>query len=236
MVGRESITEVIDPRIEGSLIAETPPRSTACPTGWSGNLKTSFRLGKLNPLQTLRMACAGKSEYPDGNAGDGILPEPPFWLMMPANPIGRQVRVRVPVRSTRMAMMMWWQQLALVMAGGALGAAGRFWLGGVLLRHMGSGLPWGTLAANLGGAFAVGFLAVWLEGRGPHALYWRAFLIVGILGGLTTFSSLMLECLLLGRGGRNEALAGYLGTTLLAGMVLVWLGAKMAEGLRPPFA
>ena len=93
----------------------------------------------------------------------------------------------------------WWQQLVLVMCGGALGAAGRFWLGGALLRRLGDGFPWGTLVANLIGSFAIGFLAVWLEGRGPQALYWRAFLIVGVLGGLTTYSALMLECLLLAR-------------------------------------
>lgn len=130
-------------------------------------------------------------------------------------------------------MMIWWQQLLLVMAGGALGAGGRFWLGGYLLRHAGSGWPWGTLAANLGGAFAVGFLAVWLEGRGPSALYWRAFLIVGVLGGLTTYSALMLDVLLLGKAGRSADLLGYLGTTLGAGLALVWLGVRLAGLLRP---
>ena len=54
----------------------------------------------------------------------------------------------------------WTQQLLLVMAGGALGAAGRFCLGGALLRSFGNGIPWGTLAANLVGSFAVGFIAV----------------------------------------------------------------------------
>ena len=76
----------------------------------------------------------------------------------------------------------WWQQLGLVMAGGALGAAARFWLGGVLMRQLGSGFPWGTFAVNMIGSFAAGFLAIWLEGRGPSALYWRAFLLVGVLG------------------------------------------------------
>lgn len=128
---------------------------------------------------------------------------------------------------------LWWQQLALVMAGGALGAAGRFWLGGLLLRHAGTAFPWGTLAANLLGAFAVGYVAVWLEGRGPSALYLRAFLIVGVLGGLTTFSALMLECLLLARGQRQDLLLAYLGTTLVAGFALVWLGARLAQALRP---
>ena len=129
-------------------------------------------------------------------------------------------------------MNAWWQQLVLVMLGGALGAAGRFWRGGALLRQFGSGIPWGTLAANLIGSFAVGYIAVWLEGRGPAALYWRAFLIVGLLGGLTTFSALMLESLLLARTHRNDLLLAYLGGTLVAGLLLVWAGARLAEALR----
>ena len=129
-------------------------------------------------------------------------------------------------------MSLWWQQLMLVMLGGALGAAGRFWLGGALLRQFGSGVPWGTLAANLVGSFAVGYIAVWLEGRGQAALYWRAFLIVGLLGGLTTFSALMLEALLFARTQRNDLLLAYLGGTLVAGMVLVWAGARLAEAMR----
>ena len=129
-------------------------------------------------------------------------------------------------------MSLWWQQLVLVMLGGALGAAGRFWLGGTLLRQFGSGMPWGTLAANLIGSFAVGYIAVWLEGRGQAALYWRAFLIVGLLGGLTTFSALMLETLLFARTQRNDLLLAYLGGTLVAGLLLVWAGARLAEAMR----
>ena len=129
-------------------------------------------------------------------------------------------------------MSLWWQQLVLVMLGGALGAAGRFGLGGTLLRQFGSGMPWGTLAANLIGSFAVGYIAVWLEGRGPSALYWRAFLIVGLLGGLTTFSALMLETLLFARTQRNDLLLAYLGGTLVAGLLLVWAGARLAEAMR----
>lgn len=127
---------------------------------------------------------------------------------------------------------LWWQQLLLVALGGALGAAGRFWLGGLLLRHLGSGFPWGTLAVNLIGSFAAGFIAIWLEGRGPAALYWRAFLIVGVLGALTTYSALMLECLLYSKSQRNGLMFVYLAITLVAGLGLVWLGARVASGFR----
>ena len=129
-------------------------------------------------------------------------------------------------------MVATWPQWALVMAGGALGAAGRFWLGGTLLRQFGDRMPWGTLAANLLGAFAIGFLAEWLQARGPAALYWRAFLIVGVLGALTTYSSVMLELMLFTRNGRAGAAALYLGITLIGGMALVWAGARLGAALR----
>ena len=130
-------------------------------------------------------------------------------------------------------MNLWFQQLWLVMIGGALGAAGRFWLGGLMLRRLGDGFPWGTLAANLLGAFAGGFLAVWLEGRGTSALYWRSFLIVGLLGGFTTYSALMIECLLYSRSSRTELAFVYLFTTLALGLLLVWSGARLAHWWRP---
>ncbi|MBB5014978.1 fluoride efflux transporter CrcB [Rehaibacterium terrae] len=123
----------------------------------------------------------------------------------------------------------WWSQLAVVMAGGAIGAAGRFWLGGLLLRHLGNGFPWGTLAVNLAGSFFAGFLATWLEGRGPQALYWRAFLIVGVLGALTTYSALMIECLLYSRSQRTGLMLIYLAVTLAGGLTLVWLGARLGH-------
>ena len=115
------------------------------------------------------------------------------------------------------------------MAGGALGAAGRFWLGGMLLRQLGQGFPWGTLAVNLAGSFFAGFLIIWLEGRGPSAIYWRAFLLVGVMGGLTTFSALMVECLLFAKSDRNDLLVLYIGASLIAGLLSVWLGARLGE-------
>ena len=125
-----------------------------------------------------------------------------------------------------------WSLMGLVMAGGALGAAARHLLGGWVLRHVGNGLPWGTLAVNLVGSFAAGFLLAWLENRGPSALYWRTLLIVGVLGAMTTYSALMLECLIYTRTGRGGALLAYLGLTLFAGFAMVWFGARLGDFLR----
>lgn len=123
----------------------------------------------------------------------------------------------------------WWQQLALVMAGGALGAALRFVVGDAMLRQFGQGFPWGTLAVNLVGSLAAGYVLVWLQSRGSQAVYWRAFLIVGVIGGLTTFSSLMMESLLFVRSGRGLMVPLYLAVTMFAGLVLVWVGARLAQ-------
>jgi len=118
------------------------------------------------------------------------------------------------------------------MAGGSLGAAGRFLIGGWMTRHVGNGFPWGTLAANFIGAFVAGFLLIWLEGRGPNGLLWRAFLMVGLLGGLTTFSALMLEALISARSSHFDVMLSYLGVSLFGGLGLVWLGARLGEFLR----
>ncbi|UYB50440.1 fluoride efflux transporter CrcB [Xanthomonas sp. AM6] len=135
-----------------------------------------------------------------------------------------------------MNFALWWQQLLLAMAGGAVGSGLRFAVGSALLQRYGAGFPWGTLAVNLVGAFCGGFLLVWIDGKGASAPYWRALLIVGLLGGLTTFSSLMMESLVFLRGGRGGMVPIYLAITLAAGLLLVFAGARVATELRPPAA
>ena len=124
--------------------------------------------------------------------------------------------------------------LLLAMVGGALGAGLRYWLGASLLARMSEGMPWGTLAANLGGSFLAGLLFAVLAGRGQAGEAMRALLIVGIMGGLTTYSALMLELMAFHRGGHPERALGYLALTLAAGLALVWLGLRLGEALRGP--
>lgn len=121
------------------------------------------------------------------------------------------------------------QSLALVMAGGAAGAALRWLTGQALLRQMQQGFPWGTLVVNLVGAFVAGWMLVKLDGH-AQAPVLRPLLVVGLLGGLTTFSSLMVETLVLSRGALPALALLYLGSTLLGGLLLVVLGARLAGG------
>ena len=99
-------------------------------------------------------------------------------------------------------MSLWWQQLALVAGGGALGAMLRFWVGGWLLRQLGDGLPWGTLTVNLAGSALIGALAALADsGRVALPSEVRLFLMVGLLGGFTTFSAFSLQTVGLLRAG-----------------------------------
>ena len=123
----------------------------------------------------------------------------------------------------------WWPQLGLVMAGGALGAGLRFAIGSALLRLLGSAFPWGTLVVNAVGAFAAGVLWVWLQSKGEAGTWLRALLMVGVLGGLTTFSALMVEVMLFARDGRGDLLVFYLGLSLVLGFAGVWLGTRVAS-------
>ena len=126
-----------------------------------------------------------------------------------------------------------WSSLGLVMAGGALGAGARFLIGAWLLRALGSGFPWGTFAVNVIGSFGAGLLLVWLQR--PEAAPWlRPLLMTGLLGGLTTWSALMVDCLLLWRELERPGLAlFYLVLTLVCGIAALIAGWLLGHSLRP---
>ena len=109
-----------------------------------------------------------------------------------------------------------------VALGGALGSVARYAISGVAVRWLGAGFPYGTLFVNVTGSFTIGLLAalVAADGRPSLSADARAFLLVGVLGGFTTFSSFSLETL-------NLARSGALGPAVLnvAGSVALCLAA-----------
>ena len=90
-----------------------------------------------------------------------------------------------------------------VALGGALGSVARYACSGIAVRWLGAAFPYGTLFVNVMGSFAIGLLAalVAADGRPSLGADARAFLLVGVLGGFTTFSSFSLETLNLARSG-----------------------------------
>ncbi|HEY2943495.1 MAG TPA: fluoride efflux transporter CrcB [Vicinamibacteria bacterium] len=119
----------------------------------------------------------------------------------------------------------------VVGAGGFLGASARYVLGGLVYRWLPATFPWATLVINVTGCFGIGFLAVMVEERmvlGPSA---RLFLMVGILGGYTTFSTFGYETIALLRESSFAAAAlNVLGQVAL-GLVAVAAGAAAARVL-----
>ena len=116
-------------------------------------------------------------------------------------------------------------------AGGAIGAVGRFMVGRAMLRLMGPGFPWGTLCVNLTGSFIIGVSVTLLASRYSLSHSWQGFLVVGVLGGFTTFSAFSLEVgLMLERHEITQA-ALYAGGSLIFGVVALFLGLYAGRAL-----
>jgi CrcB protein len=119
----------------------------------------------------------------------------------------------------------------VVILGGGLGSALRFALGNGLAARYGNTFPLGTLVVNVSGCMLIGFIAAISgpDGRVALGTQVRQFLMIGILGGYTTFSSFSLHTLALAKDG-----AWWLaGLNILLSVALclagVWLGAATAQ-------
>jgi fluoride exporter len=122
--------------------------------------------------------------------------------------------------------------MAVISAGGALGSLGR-WGVGELLPWSGRGFPWATFVVNVSGALALGVLMVLVVDVWSARRYVRPFVGVGVLGGWTTFSTYVLEARDLLADGRPATAFAYVGGSLVAGLVAVWLGIAAARLLVP---
>lgn len=113
--------------------------------------------------------------------------------------------------------------------GGAGGALCRWWLSASVQRWIGRDFPWGTLAVNVMGSFAMGLLAVLLVERLALPPAWRAGLLIGFLGAFTTFSTFAFETTQLGfdQGGMR-ALGNIVGSVTLC-LLAVLVGMQVAR-------
>ena len=120
-------------------------------------------------------------------------------------------------------------KIILILAGGGIGSLLRYGLSGIISKHYAT-FPWGTLAVNLIGSFAIGFL--WgLSERLVFSIYWKPFVFVGLLGGFTTFSTYGLECFNLLRDGEVMRALSNIVLSNIMGIVLVFLGFSLSKSL-----
>lgn len=118
--------------------------------------------------------------------------------------------------------------------GSALGGIARYWVSGFVASHIGETFPFGTLTANVTGSFVIGFFATLTapDGRLFLSSDTRQFVMMGICGGYTTFSSFSLQTLALARDGEWT----WAGLNVLASVALclvaVWLGHMAASSIN----
>ena len=115
-----------------------------------------------------------------------------------------------------------------VAAGGAVGAMMRYFVGLISTRLFGSDYPWGTVIVNLVGAFLIGFLWGLFEQVNISSNF-KNFVLVGIIGSFTTFSTLSLDAFSLFRNGNTQLAFYHIVITNVLGFVLVAAGYLLAQ-------
>jgi fluoride exporter len=118
--------------------------------------------------------------------------------------------------------------------GSALGGVARYGASSLIATWFGQTFPWGTLLVNISGSFVIGFFASLTgpDGRVMVAPDTRQFVMVGICGGYTTFSSFSLQTLTLVQDGEMVRAGMNIGASVVLCLVSVWLGYVAAAALN----
>lgn len=118
--------------------------------------------------------------------------------------------------------------------GSALGGVARYWCSGVAARLFGETFPWGTLFVNVTGSLIIGFFATLTgpDGRIFAGSTTRQFVMLGLLGGFTTFSSFSLQTLSLANDGELLQAGGNIVASVALCLLAVWLGHLLALSIN----
>ena len=119
--------------------------------------------------------------------------------------------------------------LVIVAAGGAVGASLRHLTGLAAIRLLGVNFPWGTLAVNIVGSFAMGVFIELLARRFGASNELRLFVATGLLGGFTTFSAFSLDVAVLWERGAAGTAAGYVLVSVIGAILALFAGLWVAR-------
>jgi len=120
-------------------------------------------------------------------------------------------------------------KLFLIGVAGFIGTLSRYWMSGVIARRYGETFPTGTLLVNLVGCFLVGLLFYLMEERFLVNQTVRAVVLIGFLGGFTTFSSFGLQTFTLLQDREFAFAILNLTASNIVGLLLVWAGYSLAR-------
>lgn len=121
-----------------------------------------------------------------------------------------------------------------IAVGSALGGMARFWCSGLAARLLGETFPWGTLLVNVFGSFVIGFFATITgpDGRVFADTLTRQFVMIGLCGGYTTFSSFSLQALNQLQDGEWGLAGANIALSLITCLAAVWAGYALAASLN----
>lgn len=118
-----------------------------------------------------------------------------------------------------------------VALGGAVGASARYAVGIIALQISGGQSPWATFVVNVAGSFCLGIVAAFLAYSWSPSAEFKAFLVVGVLGGFTTFLAFSLDILLLAERSRFDLLGIYLFGTLVLSVGGLFAGLRLTRAI-----
>ncbi len=123
-------------------------------------------------------------------------------------------------------------RLGIIGAGGFVGAVLRYLVSGWVQYRSGSIVfPFGTMSVNMIGCFVIGFLTFLVESRSLFSPELRSFVLIGLLGAFTTFSTFGNETLGLIRDNRIDLATMNAGIQVIVGVGMVWLGRILAASI-----
>jgi fluoride exporter len=132
------------------------------------------------------------------------------------------------VPSLRLSAVM----VLVIFVGGALGTVARYLF--AVHHPVAQGhFPWVTLVVNLSGSLAIGVLVPLTEHIAQRAPLARPLLVIGFLGGWTTYSTLTVEAALLAKDGDVVICLAYLAATIVGGLTLVVMGHALGRKMVP---
>lgn len=136
-----------------------------------------------------------------------------------------------PPANAKPTSMFAWQNYLAVMAGGATGAALRMAISGSIAKAFGATFPWGTFVVNVSGCFLIGIFAAATGPDSPLLVspLVRQTIMIGLLGGYTTFSSFSLQTLELLHDGQWLPALGNAAGSLITCLLATWLGLALSN-------
>lgn len=126
-----------------------------------------------------------------------------------------------------------WSSYLWIAVGSALGGSARFACSGLIAHRIGEAFPWGTLVVNIAGCFVIGFFGTL---TGPDSRFLagstvRQFVMVGICGGFTTFSSFSLQTVNMTLNGELLHAVGNINASVALCVLATWVGHIAAAAL-----